>query len=568
MKNLRLQKLHLISDRERRGRSIEFHPSATVIKGGNDVGKSSIAKSIFGSLGAQAGVVHPRWKSAAPTTLLEFSVDGVGYRILQDGPVFTLFDESSRPLSTHTSVTNGLGPVLADLLNFRLRLRSRAGELIQAPPAFCFLPFYCDQDKGWGDAWSSFARLSQFANWKNETINYHVGITSPAYYIALSRLAEAELDRHEPQKSLDGLLLIKRKAVANNVADLDVEIDPSVFAEEIGLLLQRASELAAIREKKRIAISELSNQRLQIQAQKEILERARKELHADYVFATEQLGDEIECPTCGQIHANSFAERFSIAQDEARTGDLLTEILERAAATDQQLAAARRALTEATTQDNEIQVLLTKKRGQVTFAQLLERAGQKAFSSQLDEQIRDSSALLANIDGQIAEAQAAIEASKSADRRRAILDHYMSLMTENLSYLSVTSLSESDYGRIDFALNETGSDRPRAVLAYMFAILQLIWTSPSSNRCPIVLDSPNQQDQDPDNHKRMLEFIRDFRPDESQLVLFAVDDCGIDFGGSVQVLDEEDYALSTVMYEEVSQVVNAHRTFRDLYGRY
>lgn len=175
MKSLRLQKLHLMSDRERRARTISFHPSATVIKGGNDVGKSSVAKSIFEVLGAEAAVVHPRWKSAGVTSLLEFIVDDVVYFALRDGPTYTLFDDSSRPICTYTSVTTGMGPALADLLNFRLQLKARNGSLVQAPPAFCFLPFYCDQDKGWGDTWSSFARLAQFQSWKIETIHYHVG---------------------------------------------------------------------------------------------------------------------------------------------------------------------------------------------------------------------------------------------------------------------------------------------------------------------------------------------------------------------------------------------------------
>lgn len=564
MKSLRLQKLHLMSDRERRARTIDFHPKATVIKGGNDVGKSSVAKSIFEVLGAEAAVVHPRWRSAGAISLLEFTIDDVPYFALRDGSTYTLFNEHSTAICSYTSITTGLGPALADLLNFRLQLKARNGSLVQAPPAFCFLPFYCDQDKGWGDTWSSFARLAQFPNWKMETISYHVGITTPEYYSALAKLAKADLERVDPQKALDGLLLIKKKAASSDFHDLDVEIDSAVFAEEIDLLVQRASEVAEVRERKRVAISELSNQRIQVLAQKEILERARSELHADYVFATEELADDIECPTCGQMHSNSFAQRFSIAQDEARAGDLLTEILDRLASNEEQLSIARRSLADMTSQEAEVHELLSRKRGQVTFARLLERAGQKAFSAQLEEQIRELSGELAQIDGRIMEARAAIEASKSVDRKQMVGARYVSLMSDYLRHLSVTSLSEKDYSRLDFVIKETGSDRPRAVLAYMFAILHLIWESPSSIRCPVVLDSPNQQDQDPENHVRMLEFIRDFRPEDSQLVLFAVDDCGVDFGGEVKVLDEEDFALSAAMYDDVSRIVNLHRASRDL----
>jgi hypothetical protein len=79
--------------------------------------------------------------------------------------------------------------------------------------------------------------------------------------------------------------------------------------------------------------------------------------------------------------------------------------------------------------------------------------------------------------------------------------------------------------------------------------------------CPIVIDSPNQQDQDGVNLERMLRFIRDERPRESQLVLALVDDCGIDFGGSTVELYRKNSVLGEEEYEELSMLV---REFIDL----
>lgn len=552
MKDLRFQKLHLVSHREKRGRTIEFDPVATVIKGGNDVGKSSIAKSIFGALGATSAVEHPRWTSAAVTSLLQFTVDGASFSMLREGRTLTLF-KGFECVSSYTSVTSGVGPAVASLLNCKLKLTDRENKLVTPPPAYLFLPFYCDQDIGWIETWSSFANLSQFPKWKQEVINYHVGITGPSYFDALELLNKATSDRLEPSKEFEALSTLRKRAAHVLSADVDVELDSKIFAEEISLLVEKATDLAVMRERNRLKVAKLSERKLQLQAQKEILERARQELHADYMYAVNLAGDEVECPTCGQLHQNSFVERFSIAQDEARTEDLLIEVLDGIAENGSKLATAKAELERVTQQELDIQDLLTRRKGQVTFARMLERAGNKTFSSQLEEQIGELTIALAKIDERIADAKKKIEASKSPDRRKAILDQYVSTMSEYLRKLNVTSLAEKDYSKIDFVLKETGSDRPRAILAYMFTILQLVWASDSSFRCPIVLDSPNQQDQDADNHLRMLEFIRDNRPKDSQIVIFAVSDGGINYGGKRLILDETDFALSEALYNEVAK---------------
>src|SRR5690606_13612100 len=139
-----------------------------------------------------------------------------------------------------------------------------------------------------------------------------------------------------------------------------------------------------------------------------------------------------------------------------------------------------------------------------------------------------------------------------------ILQEYRASMERFLNRLRVTSLDKADYRRIEAPLKETGSDLPRAVLAYKFAILGLIWMANNTPNCPIVVDSPNQQDQDDVNHPLILRFIRDARPSGSQLVLGLVDDCGVDFGGSVLTLEKKDFVLRGDDYEDCAREIAAY----------
>ena len=64
MKNLRFHELLLASEVEKTARRVRFHKDATVIRGDNDTGKSSIIKSLYRTLGAEPQNIHARWEVA------------------------------------------------------------------------------------------------------------------------------------------------------------------------------------------------------------------------------------------------------------------------------------------------------------------------------------------------------------------------------------------------------------------------------------------------------------------------------------------------------------------------
>jgi hypothetical protein len=185
----------------------------------------------------------------------------------------------------------------------------------------------------------------------------------------------------------------------------------------------------------------------------------------------------------------------------------------------------------------------------VTFRQIVQREGQKEYRARLNEQIRHLDQVIAGLDRQIEEAHDQMQLADSDVRKQEILEEYRRRMGASLKQLHVTSLAESDYQQIDARLKETGSDRPRAILAYLFVMLHLIRAGENTPDCPVVIDSPNQQDQDAVNHPLMLQFIRDHRPRGSQLILCLVDDCDMDFGGSVLMLEEKDFVLREQDYD-------------------
>src|SRR5690606_5930154 len=122
-------------------------------------------------------------------------------------------------------------------------------------------------------------------------VNFHVGVTGAEYFEALEVQATATAARVEPAKQLDGLKSLQKRARDTVVEDIDMEIDPDVFSEEIDRVVGILQQLVEVREDERTKLSGLTQRRLQLEAQREILDRVRRELHADYMFAVKHEGD-------------------------------------------------------------------------------------------------------------------------------------------------------------------------------------------------------------------------------------------------------------------------------------
>ena len=551
MKSFKLLELLLISNSEKRAKRISFHPEVTLIKGANDTGKSSVVKSIYHNFGATPANIHVRWKKANVSSLVKFSVDSSVYKLYRHGNSYSLFNNNDGLIGTYDSVTNELGPKLSDLFDFKLRLATHKNETIIPPPAFFLLPFYIDQDSGWTKNWNSFEKLGQFKGWRRDLVYYHTGIHPNEWYELKARERTLESEKEEPlrQETVLKNLIIKLK---KQLSTVNFDIDVKSYKKEIDRLLKHCEVLSKKENTYKEKLIELETEKIRLDAQKEIVMKAKSELFADYNFATLIDEEAVDCPTCGATYSNSFAERFNIACDEDRCVNLLQGIRENLDKITNQIEDHKNFLEETSDELIEVNSLLESKQGEITLRVLIENEGKKEVAKTLQANLDEIQSDIAKIDNELREIKILLK--KYIDKKRAneIKAFYRSSMRRNLNLLDVSSLEESAYKKIEASIKETGSDQPRALLAYFFSILQVIEEYGSSAFCPIIIDAPNQQEQDEINLRKMLDFIRANKPSNSQMVLALVDDCSIDFGGDIIQMDEKNYALSEREYSNVS----------------
>jgi len=552
MKNLKFRRLLLLSRIEGKARQATFDDGTTVVFGENDTGKSHLIKSIYAAFGADASVVNEKWSKASVATMLEFSVDGVMHSILRFDGQFALFDAADNLVWSGASLVKEVGPRIAQLLDFTIELTSKSDDLIVPPPQFCFLPFYQDQDRGWDDTWSSFKSLSMITDFKKSIIEYHTGIRPREYYSAKAKRADAQREQNElkgERRALDRATARLR----NGRSPITVTFSPMLFEKQIDQLLAEVNDLRAIFNGIKFRISELQSRRAVLVEEIEVARAALAELDADVKF-TQNLADaQVVCPTCNTVHENDFASRFNLISDADACRGFLASARHSLIEVEADVARQMQSLRAYDDRIGRIDALLEQQRGEVKLRDMLNDESERIVDATI-------AAERAVIDESISgwrtkedEAAQLMKTHSSAKRKAEIVAFYAKKLSAFAVELGVT-FEASTKKSVSPKINETGSYGPRAVLAYHFALLHTIREFTTSSLCPIILDTPLQQDQDEKNAAAIIAFALKNRPRDMQLVLGTVSMHGAKYDGhSINPKVKE-----SLLREEEFDIVNAY----------
>ena len=544
----------LVSHREKKARKIEFHPKVTVIQGENDTGKSSLLKSIPFCFGAKPHKLHKKWQNADIITLIHFTVDDIPYSIYRHHDSYSLFDCTRRPIGTYSSVTKGLGPKLAKIFNFNLKLNDRTGNAITPPPAYLLLPFYIDQDKGWTETWSSFSNLGQFAAWKRPVAGYHFGLRPDKWYSLDALKKKYEIDKQEPLRQLVSIQSIESRA-HDEISHLDFNIDVTQFKQEIEKLLTECENLKIQESSYREKLTEFRTEKIRLTAQIEIVAHTHDELSDDYKYASNTTDVHVDCPTCGAEYENSFQERFEIAQDAETCTDLLVSLRNDLTQVISNISTLEEQTDNLKQQQGKILELLARKQGDLKLQDLIDIEGKKSFIKHLNIEKNAQQKVVNEFDARILKVQQDMDKFDDPDARKEIMVEFSETLRKFTNKLGVYSLNENAFKDITAKLQESGSDLPRAILAYFFATQRAIRKNGNSTLFPMIIDSPNQQEQDADNLKRMLNFAYQNRPEGQQLILGMVHDANIEFEGKRIKVDKKFSVLNECDYKMLSDEI-------------
>ncbi|WP_417464660.1 AAA family ATPase [Kordiimonas sp.] len=522
MRNLLFKELRILSKVEKRAIRIKFHPSRNVILGENDVGKSTLIKALYHSLGADTPQLNnSRWKRANAIYVLTFLIEDNEYTVLRDGRFFGFFNSELKLVSKHLGITGekGVSKAINPLLNFDVELKDKDDVLKPLGPAFFFLPYYIDQDDGWSKSWSCFNGLQAISKYRKNMLEYHLGIKNQKAYAAIKKIYELDRKVEELVTERESLQLA-RNSYLKKKSELNIDVDPATFRSEIEELVRKFNETLETQNIQIALIKDIRNRKLQKEEEIRVLEQSIRELEADYTFAeSTRVGDKIDCPTCGTEFCNSIAERFSLLDDRDYCESLVDQKRKDLRGIDMELEAQNKVYSDLFSEVKSYKSLLDQKRNDVTFQEMITSEGYKDIMKSLNEEIagltRKISTLTDEIDGEKSKTKV------EADTKKSITETYQEKMKEGLSSLNVDVLTEDDYSSIEKVIktNAIGSDLPRSLLAQYYSFLHTMKKHNPSTVCPLVIDSPLQQEQDKKNSEAIFNFILDNLLPSQQLVL-------------------------------------------------
>ncbi len=560
MQHLRFKQLLVLSNSAKSGNQFLFKRLNLIIANDNSVGKSTLAKLLFWSLGCEPDL-DTTWRNFDCSTIITFTVGDEQYEIKRYKNEISLKDKSS--ITTYPKITGDYATRLSEIVNFKALLPNQhSGELETPPPAFYFLPFYIDQKRSWSKAWDNFNNLGQYRSWKKNIIKYHVGILTPTYFDfeiekSIKKNNKNEINV-EVEKINSTLEIVENHISTENFTAISQE-EFEVMTSEI----ERDLEELTIQQEEVLAdYADLQSTKSHLEHQKSMAKALVQELDKDYVFAVERIeGDTIDCPICGTSHDNSIFNKASILKDKVQAEAQFDSISKEVIRVDKKIVITRMQLDDI---KNKIQSLDEKysvgEKQQQSFSNLVVNIGGNAFKRNVIESRNQKMSMIAELDRSI---KLANKSQKNLYKKEDIEDINASFNSYLSSYIKELDAKAVNLSKIDsplsynYIVSEGGAaENSRAILAYYLAIFSTVVKHGNEVISPLVIDTPNQQEQSENNYQNIVNLILDKIPNDKQVVVCAMENDKLhSFKEKANIIElDAGKLLDSTKFEEVQKL--------------
>lgn len=552
MRSFQFESISLLSHRDKKARKVSFHPHRNLIQGENHTGKSSLVKHLFVTLGAKPLGTLEQWDPQT-VTAVRFKVDGKSFTAVHHSGSRSLHDSSGKLLLA-TDSHAAWAQAFSELVGFKLVLTSKkTGRGVPADPTCFFLPFYIDQDGSWREKWDTFPATMQYVAPVRSILEYFSGI-KPAEYYELKSEHSAVSKEADALTNEMKLLERARSRLSQTLPIGTVNLSEEGFVEEIKRLTTEANELNALQETLRAKYVREGEVVASIHRQIEVAFASLREYAGDQKYlANLANAQEIICPTCGAEHEQSFLHYLGYAED-ARILEELARTLQRdLVEAKRHVDSTSRELQSLQSNYARINEILERKRGELRFREVVESHGAQAAHQAFDAERKQISTELGEWNTKLSEIAARLDALADKKRTKRIVTAFREAYSLARKALNVPDPAGNP--NLVSRPNRSGSGGPRLLLAYYAALWKVCHDEQVGMSIPVVIDSPNQQDQDDLNLHVVLGFIAESLPASMQLIVCVTKDSDARLDAKI-LFDKKYSMLLPDFYEEVESVVD------------
>lgn len=523
MAKLKFTQIIIISKENKSSNLFQFSPTKNLITADdNGCGKSTLIKSILWTFGCEP-IFDDNWKSQNVSCLLNFEIDGKTHQIYRENNF--IYYTNGNDKHKFSRITGEYAKFFGELVRFTPLFINRQEDVEAPPPVFYFLPFYINQDIGWTDTWNGFAKqsLTQFhSSWKNILVKFFSGYTTPEYFQLEEKIIQLKKEEKKSKEKIEQLNDVE-VIIRENLPSHNFSFDESEF-NDIENELQQLDELLRQEADWAKQLSQYKSNKYFLKSQSEYIEQAILSLEEDYLFATEYLENEVKCPTCGVFHNNSAFNRASILADKQK-------MIKEKKYLDTLISQQQIEIQEINNKLNEIKDKIKylnikyQLQGEIFNNYLIGITPRLVNKSFLQIKMQENNLIAENNHN-----QNKLKKEKESiikNRRKCSDEYFYQIMRHIKNDLNIHSLN-LDKVKTPLHYNKLGksgggsADKTRVILAYRLAIYKLIAHLQSTTISPLLIDTPNQHEQDKRNYNSIIKYLSEEITDDFQIFLCAM----------------------------------------------
>jgi hypothetical protein len=502
------RELWLLSERDESARHLTFNPRKNLLSGGNETGKSRVLKHLVWALGCEPPARAAGGWDSNVLVALDLTVGAKKLKFLRHGSKSrAAFDEFGNLLLATESAAQWAA-FFADTFSYHLRLQThQEGKFGLAGPEYAVLPFYIDQEGGWGRKWANFSRLTQFTKWEPAVFEAFTGVRPPRYFEAKLRHDDVNYRLREA-KSQQRIQAKAFEQVAAMLPVSNTKLDEGLFAEELKEIAEQVQNLSTEENIVRREIFELAETRAEKFAELQMASRSERDLVGDVAYLSTIPDDGVlTCPTCGNTHDNSFRARIDLASEATDAHELVLRIrneIERHAIGENSL---RGRLSAVTSSLERLQATMNYEKAGHSISDIVAAKSRSTLELAYDVTRRELHALADELQGDKDTIQEELARLSDKGREKRVRDAYKAYL---VSVADRLSLAKAEYGSSKIGVRPptaSGSSTPRVYLAMHMALMATHFEFGDGAQFPFIVDTPRQQGLDEANTAKLLNTI-------------------------------------------------------------
>lgn len=559
MKDLIFTEILIVDIQKNTARKLSFKEGINIITSSdNHVGKSSLIKSIYYTLGAEVEF-DDTWNKFSKIYSLKFKLNNIDYKIIRYINNFVLLKDVELLLYTN-DVSHELASKLMEIFDFGIYLPNKKNKKIElAPPVFSYMPYYIDQDYGWSEIYNSFNNIEQYRkDDRLKSLYYHLGIYNKDTIKLISDRDKANQELTEIETEI-----AKIQNVVETLTEECNNIVPAENIEELERNLEisntKITELIKLTGQKRNEIQKLENL---LQGHKFQLALIGK--RPQISFDEKVIENKFSCPKCGyvlndeifkivQINHGLVTKKYAAEQISIQIVKLENEINIKKQEYITLMEQIKKEENISVDDKNNYESYLTQRGLEKTINSLnLKYENTIIQKTELESTIKDINKQL-----------------KKLPNKKEIEEKYKKIVIQNLLQLGAWEPSFETKIGILKPINAQGTLRNKIILAQEVALFQTMEDLELNvNKFPFVIDSPRGNEASELSSKEILKLIVNI-DSIPQIIISTVDfesfQKNLNYTGNIEItsLTEQYKLLNKEMYEENIDEIN---TMRELFA--